>query len=173
MLLDFWSSPDKKRNFLSAQQEKATSIWPLKFLTLLNHRNIIICLQICKKHAKLTYLFIWKNNATVSYSSLKMCFPCRDVCLCFGLFNPPTASLPNCISNCIQVASWQKTQRISFQSWKLPRKVRAFLWCHQSGNLRVGQVRRRGRVKKDPLQYFGLQYLVQPLSVNPTFTFYI
>ncbi len=26
-------------------------------------------------------------------------------------------------------------------------------------------------MKKDPLQYFGLQYLVQPLSVNPTFTF--
>ncbi len=45
------------------------------------------------------------------------------------------------------------------------RCARSF-WCHQSGNLRVGQVRRRGRC-----QYFGLQYLVQPLSVNPTFTF--
>ncbi len=29
-----------------------------KFLTLLKHKNTIICLQIFKKHAKLTYLFI-------------------------------------------------------------------------------------------------------------------
>ncbi len=29
--------------------------------TLLKHNNTIICLQIFKKHAKLTYLFIWKT----------------------------------------------------------------------------------------------------------------
>ncbi len=29
-----------------------------KFLTLLKHKNTIICLQIFKKHAKLTYLLI-------------------------------------------------------------------------------------------------------------------
>ncbi len=44
-----------------------------KFLTLLKHKNTIICLQIFKKHAKLTYLFYLKNNATVIYSPLKMC----------------------------------------------------------------------------------------------------
>ncbi len=32
-----------------------------KYLTLLKHKNTIICLQIFKKHAKLTYLFIWKK----------------------------------------------------------------------------------------------------------------
>ncbi len=32
-----------------------------RILTLLKHRNTIICLQIFKKHAKLTYLFIWKT----------------------------------------------------------------------------------------------------------------
>lgn len=32
-----------------------------KFLILLKHKNTIICLQIFKKHAKLTYLFIWKT----------------------------------------------------------------------------------------------------------------
>ncbi len=32
-----------------------------KFLTLLKHKNTIICLQIFKKQAKLTYLFIWKT----------------------------------------------------------------------------------------------------------------
>ncbi len=26
-----------------------------------------------------------------------MCVPGRNVCVCFGLWNPPTASLPNCI----------------------------------------------------------------------------
>ncbi len=29
-----------------------------RILTLLKHKNTIMCLQICKKHAKLTYLFI-------------------------------------------------------------------------------------------------------------------
>ncbi len=32
-----------------------------RILTLLKHKNTIICLQICKKHAKLIYLFIWKT----------------------------------------------------------------------------------------------------------------
>ncbi len=32
-----------------------------RILTLLKHKNTIICLQIFKKHAKLTYLFIWKT----------------------------------------------------------------------------------------------------------------
>ncbi len=32
-----------------------------RILTLLKHKNTIICLQIFMKHAKLTYLFIWKT----------------------------------------------------------------------------------------------------------------
>ncbi len=32
-----------------------------RILTILKHKNTIICLQIFKKHAKLTYLFIWKT----------------------------------------------------------------------------------------------------------------
>ncbi len=91
----------------------------------LKHKNAIICLQIFKKHVKLTLVYL-KNNATVSYSLLKMCVQCRKVCLCFGLCNPPTASLPNCISAPRVVSCW-KTQRISFQSWKLPNERGQFL----------------------------------------------
>ncbi len=32
-----------------------------RILTLLKHKNTIICLQIFKKHVKLTYLLIWKT----------------------------------------------------------------------------------------------------------------
>ncbi len=82
------------------------------FLTLLKHTNTIICLQIFKKHAKLTYLFIWK---TMLQSVILLCVPGQNVGLCFGLWNPPTASLPNCIS-APRVTSWRETPGISFQS---------------------------------------------------------
>jgi len=91
-------------------------------LTLLKHKNTKICLQIFKKHAKLTYLFIWKTMLQ-SVILLWKCVPCRNVGLCFGLWNPPTASLPNCIS-APRVASWRKTQSISFHS--IHRQVRLF-----------------------------------------------
>ncbi len=86
-----------------------------KFLTLLKHTNSIICLQIFKKNAKLRCLSEKKNYAAVSYSPFKMCIPSRNVGLCFGLWNPPTASLPNCAS-APWVASWWKTQCISCHS---------------------------------------------------------
>ncbi len=43
-------------------------------------------------------------------------------------------------------------------------------WCRQSGNLRVRQVWGGGAGWNNPLQYFefGLQYLVQPLSILHT-----
>ncbi len=126
-----------------------------KFLTLLKHKNTIICLQICKKHAKLTYLFIWKNNATVSYSPLKMCIPCQNVCLCFGLCNPPTASLPNCIS-APRDASWQKTQRFHFSHGSCQGRCARFCWCLQSGNLRVPQVWGGGAGWKKPSPIFWI-----------------
>ncbi len=40
-----------------------------------------------------------------------MCGPARNVCVCYGLWNPPTASLPNCIS-APRVASWRKIAEI-------------------------------------------------------------
>ncbi len=82
------------------------------FLTLLKHTNTIICLQLFKKRAKLTYLFIWK---TMLQSVILLCVPGQNVGLFFGLWNPPTASLPNCIS-APRVTSWRETPRISFQS---------------------------------------------------------
>ncbi len=85
-----------------------------RILTVLKHKNTIICLQIFKKHAKLTLVYL-KNNAIVSNPSLNMCGPARNVCVSYGLWNPPTASLPNCIS-APRVASWRKTPRISFHS---------------------------------------------------------
>lgn len=42
------------------------------FLTLLKHKNGIICLN---KH----------GNILVKYSALKMCGTCQNVCLCFAL----------------------------------------------------------------------------------------
>ncbi len=55
------------------------------------------------------------STPLVSYSPLKICVRGRNVGLCFGLWNPPTASLPNCIS-APRVVSWRETQHISFQS---------------------------------------------------------
>ncbi len=55
-----------------------------RILTLLKHKNTIICLQTFRKHVKLILVYL-KNNATVSYSPLKMCGPARNVCVCYGL----------------------------------------------------------------------------------------
>ncbi len=81
-----------------------------RILTLLKHKNTIICLQIFKKHAKLTYLFIWKTMLQ-SVILLWKCAVRPGMSVCYGLWNPPTASLPNCIS-APRVASWRKTQRM-------------------------------------------------------------
>ncbi len=52
-------------------------------MTVLKHKNIIICWQIFRKHDKFTYFFLQKNNASASSSALKV----RSVseCFCFGL----------------------------------------------------------------------------------------
>ncbi len=120
-----------------------------RILTPLKHKNTIICVQIFMKHAKLTYIFIWKSML-VGYSPLKMCVLGQNVWVCFGLCNLPTASLHNCIS-APRVASWGKTQRISFHSSSCAL------------NLCVHQVWGGGAGWKNSLQYveFGLQYLVQ------------
>ncbi len=97
-----------------------------------------------------------------------MCGPARNVCVCYGLWNPPTASLPNCIS-APRVASWRKTLRISFHSSScasVPVGVLNLATCA------CVKSEEEGLVKKNRLQYFefGLQYLVQPLGVNPTYS---
>ncbi len=81
--------------------------------------------------------------------------------VCFGLWNPPTAKLANCIS-AHQFASWWKTQRISCHSSScalVPVGVfnLATCMCIKSEEEGLGE--------KTPLQYFEfrLQYLVQPL----------
>ncbi len=53
-LLGYISEGEKKTYIYSLELKGAVC----KFLTLLKHKNTIICLQIFKKHAKLTYLFI-------------------------------------------------------------------------------------------------------------------
>ncbi len=81
-----------------------------RILTLLKHKNTIICLQTFRKHAKLTYLFIWKTMLQ-SVILLWKCAVRPGMSVCYGLWNPSTASLPNCIS-APWVASCRKTQRI-------------------------------------------------------------
>ncbi len=44
-----------------------------RILTLLKHKNTIICLQTFRKHVKLTYLFIWKTMLQSVILLLKMC----------------------------------------------------------------------------------------------------
>ncbi len=63
-------------------------------LTVLKHKNTIICLQIFKKHAKFTYLFLRKTmlQSVILFQNV------RSVSECVFLFwsvTPPTASLPN------------------------------------------------------------------------------
>ncbi len=110
-----------------------------KFLTLLKHKNTIICLQIFKKHAKLTYLFIWKQSVILLW---KCAFRAG---MSVSVLVYETRPLP-----VYPVVFWHP---------RLP-----------AGG--TSSLRSRGRVKKTPLQYFefGLQYLVQLLCVNSTYS---
>lgn len=54
-------------------------------MIFVKYRNTIISLQTFKNLVNIpVYL---KNNAKDSYSSLKICVPCGNLCLCFGLCN--------------------------------------------------------------------------------------
>ncbi len=89
-----------------------------KCLTLLKHTNTI-CLQIFKKLAKLTYLFIW-----VSYSRLKMSgLECRSV---FWFVKPAHCQFSQLYFDTPK----HTTYFISF----IVMCAHSF-WCHQSGNL--------------------------------------
>ncbi len=73
-----------------------------RILTLLKHKNTIICLQIFKKHAKLTYLFIWKTMlqsvillwkcVNPTYSTFKQSLYFKSLPL--NLFDKPTGNIP-------------------------------------------------------------------------------
>lgn len=61
-------------------------------LTVLKHKNTVICLQIFRKHVKFS-----ENNATGSYSTLKCVFHVRMSVFVLVRVTPPTASLTNSI----------------------------------------------------------------------------
>ncbi len=62
VLLYVWSAlPIKDKSLLTETIKEKLKGAVCRILTLLKHKNTIICLQIFKKHAKLTYLFIWKT----------------------------------------------------------------------------------------------------------------
>ncbi len=150
-----WSdeSPEHPSNHTAITQNFVTVLKGAvcKFLTLLKHKNTIICLQVCKKHAKLTYLFILKTMLQ-SVIHLWKCAS-RD---------------GTSVSVLVCVWSARVAQRISLQSWKLPRKVRSVVNLATCVWVKSEE---EGPGKKT-LQYFefGLQYLVQPLvSTYSTF----
>ncbi len=136
-----------------------------RILTLLKHKNTIICLQIFKKHAKLTYLFIWKTML----QSVILLWKCA--------FRPGmSVFVMVCETRPLPVYP------IVFQHAGLPvgRKHSVFNFIHLHVVLLVSlnwqpacvsSLRRRGWWKKR-LQYFefGRQYLLQPLGVNPTYS---
>ncbi len=132
-----------------------------RILTLLKHKNTIICLQIFKKHAKLTYLFIWKTML----QSVILLWKCT--------FRPGMSVFVKvCETRPLPVYP------IVFRHPGLPvggkHSVFNFIHRHVSSFLLVSLIwqpvcvsslRRRGWLKKC-LQYFefGLQYLVQGQS---------
>ncbi len=137
-----------------------------RILTLLKHKNTIICLQIFKKHAKLTYLFIWKTMLQSVILLWKCVFQPRMSVFVMVCETRPMPVYP-----------------IVFRHPGLPvggkHSVFNFIHRHVSSFLLVSLIwqpvcassLRRGWWKKT-IQYFefGLQYLVQPLGVNPTYS---
>ncbi len=61
------------------------------FLTVLEHKNIIICLPIIRKHAKFTFVSPKKTMLQLFY--FEMCVPCQNVCVCFDLCDLPTDNM--------------------------------------------------------------------------------
>ncbi len=96
-----------------------------------------------------------------------MCVQARNVCVCYGLWNPPTASLSNCIS-APGLPVGGKRSIFNF----IHRHVCSFLLVSLIWQPVCAQVWGGGAGEKKQLQYFefGLQYLVQPLGVNPTYS---
>ncbi len=136
-----------------------------RILTLLKHQNTIICLQICKKHAKLTYLFIWKTMLQSVILLWKCAF--RAECLCLLWFVKPAHcqftqlyfGTPSC-----QLAE-NTAYLISFMSCELvPVGV---------GNLCVHQIWGGGAGEKKPSPIFWIWTAIPSSTarwVNPTYS---
>ncbi len=137
-----------------------------RILTLLKHKNTIICLHTFRKHVKLTYLFIWKTMLQSVILLLNMSGPARNVCVCYGLWNPPAASLPNCIS-APRVASWWKTQLFNF----IHHHVRSFLLVSLIWQPALASsLRRRGWWKKPSPIFWIWTAIPSSTAVNPTYS---
>ncbi len=96
-----------------------------------------------------------------------MCVPARNVCVCYGLWNPPTASLPNVFRHPGLPVGGKHSVFHFIHHHVCSFLLVSLIWQPA----RASSLRRRGWWKKK-LQYFefGLQYLVQPLGVNPTYS---
>ncbi len=79
------------------------------FLIVLKHKNGILHLQIFRKHAKITYLFLWKTVLQPVVLFWKCAFCVGMSVFVLVCVIPPTYSLPRNIST-PRVASLQKTQ---------------------------------------------------------------
>ncbi len=138
-----------------------------RILTLLKHKNTIICLQTFKKHVKLTYLFIWKTMLQSVILLWKCAGPARMSVFVMVCETRPLPVYP-----------------IVFRHPGLPvagkHSVFNLIHCHVRSFLLVSLIWQPARAQiwggeageKNRLQYFefGLQYLVQPLGVNPTYS---
>ncbi len=99
-----------------------------------------------------------------------MCGPARNVCVCYGLWKPAHCQFTQLYFGTpgLPVGAENGAYFISFIVM-----CRSFLLVSLIGNLRVAsRVWGGGAGEKKRLQYFefGLQYLVQPLGVNPTYS---
>ncbi len=69
-----------------------------RILTLLKHKNTIICLQTFRKHVKLTYVFILKTMLQSVILLWKCAFRCcAEICTPARLCIPSLKSLPDCL----------------------------------------------------------------------------
>ncbi len=130
-----------------------------RILTLLKHKNTIICLQTFRKHAKLTYLFIWKTML-------------QSVILLWKCAVQPGMSVFVMVCETRPLPVYP----IVFRHPGLPvawkHSVFNLINCHVRLFLLVSLIwhpphasslRRRGWWKKRLQEFeFGLQYLVQP-----------
>ncbi len=138
-----------------------------RILTLLKHKNTIICLQTFRKHVKLTYLFIWKTML-------------QSVILLWKFAVRPGMSVFVMVCETRPLPVYP----IVFRHPGLPvagkHSVFNLIHCHVRSFLLVSLIwhpahasnlRRRGWWKNHHQYFeFGLQYLVQPLGVNHTYS---
>ncbi len=139
-----------------------------KFLTLLKHTNTIICLQIFKKHAKLTYLFIWKTMLQSVIVLWKCAFRVGISVSVLVCVTRPLPVYPIVFRHPgLPVGGKHRVCHFSHGSCQM--KGVSSCWCRQSGNLRVCQVWGGGAGILHPCQimhpFVDVTWLPNP---NPT-----